>query len=132
MKKFKIINACVLAIALVLEILPYGGRLNWGNFFFESTSYHSYFDLFLWENGNIGPFFCGILTSLLLLLAIASIFVKTNKFYLFSMCAISLVTTMVSIAPTFQNTYTLVGLVITILLGASAELSIVCYMKNTK
>ena len=132
MKKIKIINAIVLLAALVLEILPYGGRINWESFFFESTTRHSYFDLTLWEYGNVSPFFCAILTCVLLLLAIVAIFVKTNKFYMFFMSTIALVTTMISVVPTFQNAYTLIGLIITVLLGVSTEMGIICYTKYEK
>ena len=132
MNKFKITNLIALTAALILEILPYGGRLNWESFFFESVSYHSYFDLTLWKYENTSPLFCGILTCILLLLSVTAMFTKPRKFYFFSASAIALVTTMISVVPTFQNAYTLVGLIITILLGVATEMSIVCYTKTKK
>lgn len=131
MKKLKILNVVFVSVALILEILPFGVKMKWADFFYEKSTYHSYFDLTVWGYGDMGPFICGILTSVLLIMLVLTFFKKPKKAYLFSVCAIGLCTTMVSVIPAFYDSYTLIGLIITVILGASTELSVMMYM-NTK
>ena len=130
MKKLKIVNLICLASALVLEILPYGVKMKWADFFYENYTYHSYFDLTVWGYGDMGPFLCGALTVIILGMLFATLFFKPKKPYLFSLCALGIAAVMLSIVPTFFGSYTVFGLIITALLVVSAELNIMIYLNN--
>ena len=124
MKKLKILNLASLIIALVLEILPFGVKMVWAGFFEEQVTYHSYFDLTVWGYGDMGPFLCAVLTCVAVIMLFISLFKNVQKPYMICVCAISLASTMLSVVPALFNSYTLMGLIITALLAASTELSI--------
>ena len=130
MKKLKIVNLVCLLAALVLEILPWGVKMKWADFFAERYTFHSYFDLTVWGYGDMGPFLCGALTVIILGMLFATLFFKPKRAYLFSLCALCIAAVMMSVIPTFFGSYTVLGLIITALLIVSAEINIIAYIKN--
>lgn len=132
MKKLKIANLICVCVALVLEVLPFGVCLRWADFYYENATYHSYFDLTVWGYGDMGPFLCGLFTVAILALLAVSLFKKTNRTYSFVLCAVGLVTVMLSVVPAFFDSYTLFGLIITILLAVSTEMSILVFLNQDK
>lgn len=132
MKKLKIANLICVCVALALEILPFSVRMKWADFFYENSTYHSYFDLTVWGYGDMGPFLCGLFTVTIIVLLAVSLFKKTNRTYSFVLCAVGLVTVMLSIVPAFFDSYTLFGLIITILLSVSTEMSIIAFLDYKK
>jgi hypothetical protein len=97
MKK-KMITFALLLSALVLEILPYGAVLNFGNP--EGDTWrktYSYFSLIPYGYANFGPLITAILTCIMLVIIVISILIKKdwNK----SISIISVIATLTSLAP---------------------------------
>ena len=132
MKKLKIANLICVCVALVLEVLPFGVCLKWADFYYENATYHSYFDLTVWGYGDMGPFLCGLFTVAVIGLLTFSLFKKTNRTYSFALSAVGLVTAMLSTVPAFFGSYTVFGLIITILLAVSTEISIITFLNQKK
>lgn len=132
MKKLKIANLICVCVALVLEILPFSVRMKWADFFYENSTYHSYFDLTVWGYGDMGPFLCGIFTIAIIALLAIWLFKEQKRAYSFALCAVGLVTVMLSIVPAFFDSYTLFGLIITVLLSVSTEMSILTFLDYKK
>lgn len=130
MKKLNIINLILVGIALTLEIIPFGVRMKWADFFFERYTYHSYFDLTLWGYGDMGPFICGILTSVMFIMLFVRLFFKPHKSYLVVICVLGVAAATVSVIPAFFGSYTIIGLIITILLGAATEVTALMHMSK--
>ena len=131
MKKTKIVSIVSVGIALLLEILPIGIIIKWDSFY-QPATYHSYFDLYLFEFGNIGPFFCAVLTAVLFCMMLAEIFFKPNKIYILSECAVLFAAVILSLLPTFYEAYSVFGVIITVCLSVSTELSIMQYLNERK
>jgi len=129
MKKVKIVSAICVFVALVLEILPFGVIMRWDSFYQEST-YHSYFDLKVFEHGDIGPFFCAILTVILLVMSILPMFLKFKDIYALALALVAMASVVLSLIPTFYDGYSVFGLFITILLSAAAELNFMQYVNR--
>ena len=127
MKKLKITNISLLGVALLVEALFKGVKVEWLSFFYESETYHSFFDLTVWESGNVGPFLCAIFTIILVCMAIVSIILNPSRMYYLSMAAITLAAVVFSLISTFFGGYTLIGLIVTVLLSVSLELSAMMY-----
>ena len=132
MKKIKIVSIVCVGIALVLEILPFSVISKATNSFYQEATFHSYFDLTVFEYGNIGPFFCGVLTSILFCLMLAEFFFKPNKTYTLSVSAVTFATVILSLLPTFYEAYSIFGVIITVCLSVSTELSIMRYLNERK
>ncbi len=129
MKK-KIISLSSLVIALIFEIIPYGVRLKWADFYAERYTSHSYFSLIPWGYGDMGPFLCGILTVVLLLMLSGTLIFKEKKGYSLAVVIINLIAVIMSIIPAFFNSYTLIGFIITVLLALSCEINLMIHMKH--
>ena len=132
MKKIKIVSIVCVGIALVLEILPFSVISKATNSFYQEATFHSYFDLTVFEYGNIGPFFCGVLTSILFCLMLAEFFFKPNKTYTLSVSAVTFATVILSLLPTFYEAYSIFGVIITVCLSVSTELSVMRYLNERK
>ena len=131
MKKVKIINAACAFIALVLEILPFGIILHWDSFY-QSSTYHSYFDTYLLELGRIGPFICAILTAILLVMSVLPFFIKLKEEFSLALALVALACVVLSLIPTFYAEYSIFGLFITILLSVSTELNFMQFVNRKK
>ena len=132
MKKLNIINLICVGVALALEIIPYSIKMNWENFFYETSTFHSYFDPQVWENGDKGSIFCGIITAILFVMVLLRLFIKPHRAYIVVMCVLAVSGAMLSAFPVLFDAYTLMGLAITILLGASCEVSVLMHMEQKK
>lgn len=112
-RKQPIILIAVLIAILVLEILPYGAVLHFANPEGEPfRETFSYFDLTPYGYANFGPFITAILTCVILVLSVISLFVDKGK------NAISLVALITSLMPLLVNCYSMIGGAISILLLA--------------
>ena len=126
----KIINISMLAIALVLEIIPYGVRLKWADFYVKRYTNHSYFSLIPWGYGDMGPFLCGILTVALLIMVSATLIFKEKKSYTLAVVIVNLIAVVMSIVPALFNSYTLIGFIITVLLAVSCEINLMIHINK--
>ncbi|MBO5312708.1 MAG: hypothetical protein J6B29_01955 [Clostridia bacterium] len=129
MKKYKITGAVTAFIALVLEIIPYGVKMHWGDIYVERNTFHSYFDMLVWGYGDTAPFFTGLLTLAIFVLFAVSIFIKEHKVYRISLCLLSFTAVILSIVPSMFNSYTLIGGIITVALSISAEMTLLMLTK---
>ena len=132
MKKNRIVSIICVGIALLLEILPFGIIVKGDNSFYQEATFHSYFDVGLFEYGNIGPFFCAILTSILLCMLIAEAFFKPNKIYFLLESAFTLATVILSLLPTFFEAYSIFGVIITVCLSVATEINVIQYLNERK
>ena len=132
MKKVKIINAVCVLIALTLEIIPFGIIMRWDSFYQEAT-YHSYFDLAVFESGDIGPFFCAIITAVLLVMSVLPFFINLENGAWQLACAFTALSGVVlSLVPTFFDGYSIFGLFITIMLSVATELNFMQFINRKK
>ncbi len=125
MKKFKIANLILLIITLILEILPYGAVLVFGNPYGDDWRYtYSYFSLMPFGYANFGPFITAILTCVLLLLSIIVLFKNSKKLskVLFIIGCIAEVTSLYQLLYGLRY-YNMVSLAISVLLIAFAGIS---------
>ena len=131
MKKIRIAGSICAFLALVLEILPFGIIMKWDGFY-QEASFHSYFDIEVFQNGNVGPFFCALLTSVLFCMMMSTLFFKAHRAYTLSVCVIAFVTVVFSLTPTLYGQYSAFGVIITVLLAVSAELFTMAYINRNK
>jgi len=118
LKKKKIIVLCLLAAAIVLELLPYGAVLIFGNP--DGTSNRvtfSYFDLRPYGYANFAPLITAILTSALFIMFLVYMFSNNAELYK-KIKGVSIVAVIVSFMPLFHGikSYTVTGFLISIVL----------------
>lgn len=112
MKK-KIILLCTALAALILEILPYGAVLNFGNPEGEPfRKTYSYFSMMPYGYANFGPLITAILTCIMLVIIVISILIK--KDWSKELSVISVFATLTSLAPLLMgiDDFSLVGAMI--------------------
>ena len=115
-RKQPIIAFAILIVILVLELLPYGAVLHFGNPEGEPLrETFSYFDLTPYGYANFGPFITAILTCVLLVLSIINLLVETGKIKTI-IKIVSLIAFVISLAPLLVNCYSVLGGAISILL----------------
>ena len=115
-RKQPIIAFAILIVILVLELLPYGAVLHFGNPEGEPfRATFSYFDLTPYGYANFGPFITAILTCVLLVLSIINLLVETGKIKTI-IKIVSLIAFVISLAPLLVNCYSVLGGAISILL----------------
>ena len=128
--KVKKVGLLLLSIsAVILELLPYGAVLNFGNPEGEPwRQTFSYFSLTPFGYANFGPFITALLTCALLILSVICIF-KYSKGLNTAIMNISGIATLVSLSPLlFGISYvSAVGVAITVILLAIFEL---CFVKE--
>ena len=129
--KIKIVNLVCAAVALVLEILPFGIIMDMESFYQESK-YYSYFHTDVWNYGDIAPMICGILTSIIFCMAVAVMFFKPHRSYTLSMAILSFAAVVISLIPTLYGTYSVFGLIITLCLSANVELCAMIFVNKLK
>ena len=104
-RKQPIIAFAILIVILVLELLPYGAVLHFGNPEGEPfRATFSYFDLTPYGYANFGPFITAILTCVLLVLSIINLLVETGKIKTI-IKIVSLIAFVISLAPLLVNCY---------------------------
>ncbi len=123
MKK-KMITFALLLSALVLEILPYGAVLNFGNP--EGDTWrktYSYFSLIPYGYANFGPLITAILTCIMLVIIVISILIKKdwNK----TISVISVIATLTSLAPLMFGIgyFSIVGAMVSVCILATFVIS---------
>lgn len=133
MKKWYCFSLVALITTLVLEILPYGAVLNFGNpdgSFTRST--YSYFDMMSFGNANFGPCLTALF-SVVMLIGVAVLIVvkgpmpKENTAML--MC--NVIALFFSLLPVIQDKAYIseIGIIISILLFASTAFLILARIK---
>ena len=121
-RKQPIILVAILIAILVLEVLPYGAVLHFANPEGEPfRETFSYFDLTPYGYANFGPFITAILTCVILVLSVISLFVDKGKNAIKIIFLVALIT---SLMPLLVNCYSMIGGVISILLLAVVIISL--------
>lgn len=134
-KVLEYLKLVISVVLVVLEILPFGAAmiLQWpdseGKFAFQKQLY-AYFNYYIGSScNNYLPFITSILTCIILILAVLAIVKKDfhlNKVIMTISC-ISFLTSLPLMYGLFS--YTVVGLIITVLLAA---IVVLCYFENKK
>ena len=115
-RKQPIVIFAILIVILVLELLPYGAVLHFGNPDGEPLrETFSYFDLTPYGYANFGPFITAILTCVLLVISIINLLVDNDKIKT-TIKIVSLIALVASLAPLIVNSYSVIGGVISLLL----------------
>lgn len=115
-RKQPIVIFAVLIVILVLELLPYGAVLHFGNPEGEPLrETFSYFDMTPYGYANFGPFITAILTCVLLVISIINLLVDNDKIKT-TIKIVSLIALVASLAPLIVNSYSVIGGVISLLL----------------
>ena len=123
-RKRSIIVFAVLTVILVLELLPYGAVLYFGNPEGEPLrETFSYFDLTPYGYANFGPFITAILTCVLLVISIINLLVDNDKIKT-TIKIVALIALVASLAPLIVNCYSVLGGAISILLLSDFIISI--------
>ena len=115
-RKPAIMTLAIIIVILVLEILPYGAVLHFGNpegAPFRAT--FSYFDLIPYGYANFGPFITALLTCCLLVLSVIHLFIVSGRIKK-AIKIVVLLALVASLAPLLVNCYSIIGGVISILL----------------
>ena len=115
-RKQPIVIFAILIVILVLELLPYGAVLHFGNPEGEPLrETFSYFDMTPYGYTNFGPFITAILTCVLLVISIINLLVDNDKIKT-TIKIVSLIALVASLAPLIVNSYSVIGGVISLLL----------------
>lgn len=115
-RKLPIAIFAILIVILVLELLPYGAVLYFGNPEGEPLrETFSYFDLTPYGYANFGPFITAILTCVLLVISIINLLVDNDKIKT-TIKIVALIALVASLAPLIVNSYSVIGGVISLLL----------------
>ena len=125
-RKQPIVIFAILIVILVLDLLPYGAVLHFGNPEGEPLrETFSYFDMTPYGYANFGPFITAILTCVLLVISIINLLVDNDKIKT-TIKIVSLIALVASLAPLIVNSYSVIGGVISLLLLVIVVIS----MKN--
>lgn len=119
MKKTKIISLVHLTVILILEIVPFGAVCVFAGENGETFKQtYSYFSLIPYGYANFGPFITAVLTVILLLFNIISIFKQSKKLINVSafLSGIALLTSVLPLTSGFKFC-TAVGVCITVILA---------------
>lgn len=115
-RKQPIVIFAILIVILVLELLPYGAVLHFGNPEGEPLrETFSYFDMTPYGYANFGPFITAILTCVLLVISVINLLVDNYKIKS-TIKIVSLIALVASLAPLIVNSYSVIGGVISLLL----------------
>ena len=115
-RKLPIVIFAILIVIFVLELLPYGAVLHFGNPEGEPLrETFSYFDMTPYGYANFGPFITAILTCVLLVISIINLLEDNDKIKT-TIKIVSLIALVASLAPLIVNSYSVIGGVISLLL----------------
>ena len=115
-RKITIMTLVILIVILVLEILPYGAVLHFGNPEGEPfRETFSYFDPTPYGYANFGPFITALLTCCLLVLSAINLFIVSGRIKK-AIKIVVLLALVASLAPLLVNCYSVIGGVISVLL----------------
>ena len=117
-RKQTVIVIAILAVILVLELLPYGAVLHFGNPEGEPfRETFSYFDLTPYGYANFGPFITALQTCSLLVMSVVDLFLN-NRRLKNALRIVAFVALVASLGPLLVNCYSIIGGAISILLLA--------------
>ena len=117
-RKQPIVIFAILIVILVLELLPYGAVLHFGNPEGEPfRETFSYFDLTPYGYANFGPFITALLTCTLLVMSVVDLFLS-NRRLKNALRIVTFVALIASLGPWLVNCYSIIGGAISILLLA--------------
>ena len=117
-RKQPIILVAILIAILVLEVLPYGAVLHFGNPEGEPfRETFSYFDLTPYGYANFGPFITALQTCSLLVMSVVDLFLN-NRRLKNALRIVAFVALVASLGPLLVNCYSIIGGAISILLLA--------------
>ena len=117
-RKQTVIVLAILAVILVLELLPYGAVLHFGNPEGEPfRETFSYFDLTPYGYANFGPFITALQTCSLLVMSVVDLFLN-NRRLKNALRIVAFVALVASLGPLLVNCYSIIGGAISILLSA--------------
>ena len=115
-RKQPIVIFAILIVILVLELLPYGAVLHFGNPGGEPLrETFSYFDMTPYGYANFGPFITAILTCVLLVISIINLLVDNDKIKT-TIKIVALIALVASLAPLIVNCYSVLGGAVSMLL----------------
>ena len=115
-RKQPIVIFAILIVIFVLELLPYGAVLHFGNPGGEPLrETFSYFDMTPYGYANFGPFITAILTCVLLVISIINLLVDNDKIKT-TIKIVALIALAASLAPLIVNCYSVLGGAISMLL----------------
>ena len=118
MKRRKIVVLCLLAIAIVLELLPYGAVLIFGNpDGTGSRTTFSYFSIIPYGYANFAPLITAILTSVLFIMFFVYMFNNNAELYK-RIKGVSIAAVIISFMPLLRGieNYTVTGYAISVML----------------
>ena len=117
-RKQTVIVLAILAVILVLELLPYGAVLHFGNPEGEPfRETFSYFDLTPYGYANFGPFITALQTCSLLVMSVVDLFLN-NRRLKNALRIVAFVALVAFLGPLLVNCYSIIGGAISILLLA--------------
>ena len=117
-RKQPIVIFAILIVILVLELLPYGAVLHFGNPEGEPfRETFSYFDLTPYGYANFGPFITALQTCSLLVMSVVDLFLN-NRRLKNALRIVAFVALVTSLGPLLVNCYSIIGGAISILLLA--------------
>ena len=123
-RKQTVIVLAILAVILVLELLPYGAVLHFGNPEGEPfRETFSYFDLTPYGYANFGPFITALQTCSLLVMSVVDLFLN-NRRLKNALRIVAFVALVASLGPLLVNCYSIIGGAISILMLAVLIISL--------
>ena len=115
-------------LTLILELLPYGAVLEFAHMSPELTlgyyeEHFSYFDPIVYGYGVFGPLLTAVLTCLLAVVTVISVFLE-NRAVRMALRVVSVLTLLCSLTPMLTGCYSPVGMAISALLLVTCIISL--------
>ena len=127
-RKRPFVLLAITVMILILEIIPYGAVLEFAHMSPELTlgyyeEHFSYFDPIVYGYGVFGPLLTAVLTCLLAVVTVISVFLE-NRAVRMALRVVSVLTLLFSLTPMLTGCYSPVGMAISALLLATFIISL--------
>lgn len=127
-RKRPFVLLAITVMILILEIIPYGAVLEFAHMTPELTvdcyrQYFSYFDPIVYGYGHFGPLLTAVLTCLLAVVTVISVFLE-NRAVRIALRVVSVLTLLFSLTPMLTGCYSPVGMAISALLLVTCIISL--------
>ncbi len=127
-RKRTFVLLAITILTLILELLPYGAVLEFAHMSPELTlgyyeEHFSYFDPIVYGYGHFGPLLTAILTCLLAVVIVISVFLE-NRAVRMALRVVSVLTLLCSLTPMLTGCYSPVGMAISVLLLVTCIISL--------